>query len=212
MSPQRQRSDHSTFYILEKEIHMIKTFVVAVALALTTLVATSFAQTSKEQTAADQRKELAKNVQDTIARYKKTDPGIERFFKDSYGYAVLPRVGKAGFIVGGGAGSGEVYEKGKLVGTCTLSIVTIGLQAGAQEFSEILFFENQAAFDGFKQNKFEFAASASAVIVKSGVARDKNYKDGVMMFVDPTGGAMAEAALGTQKFTFTPEGGAPAKK
>ena len=211
MSPQRQRSDHSTFYILEKEIHMIKTFVVAVALALTMPVATSFAQT-KEQTAADQRKELAKNVQDTIARYKKTDPGIERFFKDSFGYAVLPRVGKAGFIVGGGHGTGEVYEKGKLVGTCTLSIVTIGLQAGAQEFSEILFFENQAAFDAFKQNKFEFAASASAVIVKSGVARDKNYKDGVMMFVDPTGGAMAEAALGTQKFTFTPEGGAPAKK
>jgi len=190
---------------------MIKTFVVALALALTMPVATSFAQT-KEQTAADQRKELAKNVQDTIARYKKTDPGIERFFKDSFGYAVLPRVGKAGFIVGGGAGSGEVYEKGKLVGTTTLSIVTIGLQAGAQEFSEILFFENQAAFDAFKQNKFEFAASASAVIVKSGVARDKNYKDGVMMFVDPTGGAMAEAALGTQKFTFTPEGGAPAKK
>ena len=74
---------------------MIKTFVVAVALALTMPVATSFAQT-KEQTAADQRKELAKNVQDTIARYKKTDPGIERFFKDSFGYAVLPRVGKAG--------------------------------------------------------------------------------------------------------------------
>jgi len=191
------------------------TLAVAVALALTMPMATSFAQTSapsKEQTATDQRKELAKNVQDTIARYKKTDPGIERFFKDSAGYAVLPRVGKAGFIVGGGQGTGEVYEKGKLVGTTSLSMASIGLQAGAQEFSEILFFENQAAFENFKQNKFEFAASASAVIMKSGVARDKNYKDGVALFVDPTGGAMAEAALGTQKFTFTPEGGAPAKK
>jgi hypothetical protein len=191
------------------------TLAVAVALALTMPLATSFAQTSapsKEQTAADQRKELAKNVQDTIARYKKTDPGIERFFKDSAGYAVLPRVGKAGFIVGGGQGTGEVYEKGKLVGTTSLSMHRSAYRLAHRNSARSSFSRTKAAFENFKQNKFEFAASASAVIMKSGVARDKNYKDGVALFVDPTGGAMAEAALGTQKFTFTPEGGAPAKK
>jgi lipid-binding SYLF domain-containing protein len=203
---------------LKKEIVMEKrSFLLHIpaALACMMLAATVSAQgptPPKEQTPADYRKEVAKNTQDIIARYKKTDPGIERFFKDSAGYAVFPRVGKAGFIFAAGHGDGEVYEKGKVIGTASITLATVGLTAGAQEYSEIIFFENSAALDRFKQNKFEFAASASAVILKSGVAKDKKYSDGVAVFVQPTGGAMAEAALGTQKFSFKPEGGAPAKK
>ena len=179
----------------------------ALALACFLLPQASFAQDQKTASPAEQREKLKKDAQDTIASYRKADPGIERFFKDSAGYAVFPRVGKAGFIVGGGHGAAEVYGKGnKLLGTATVTIVTVGLQAGAQEFSEIIFLEDQAALDRFTQNKFEFSASASAVIITAGAAKSNNYRNGVAVFAQSRGGAMAEAALGTQKFSFKAEG------
>jgi hypothetical protein len=49
------------------------------------------------------------------------------------------------------------------------------------------------------------------VIITAGAAKTKEYTDGVAAFARPRGGAMAEAALGTQKFTFKPEGEAAKK-
>src|SRR5688572_5040571 len=148
------------------------------------------------------RTQLSKDVQTALNRARKADPTMERFFKDSVGYVVFPRVGKGGFIFAGGHGDGEVVEKGSVVGTASVTIATVGFQIGAQEFSEIIFFQNQAALDRFKQNKFEFTANISAVIVKAGAGKAANYRDGVAVFAEPTAGAMAELAIGTQKFSF----------
>ena len=121
----------------------------------------------KQPTPAEQRAQLGKEVQDTIAGYGKADPGMDRFFKESAGYVVFPRIGKVGFIFGGGNGMGEVYEKGQLAGTASITLATVGLQVGALEFSEVIFFSDAAAIARFKQNKFEFTANVSAVIVKA---------------------------------------------
>lgn len=177
---------------------------IAFLLAAALLPGTVSAQ-KKEKDPAAQRAEVHADVMKMIETYKKTDPGIDRFFKNSAGYAVLPRVGKAGFIVGGGAGDGELFEKGKVVGFVSVGFATVGLQIGVQEFSEIIFFKDAAALERFKQNKFEFTAGVSVVIVKAGGADAADYREGVAVFAKPTGGAMAEAALGTQKFTYKPD-------
>src|SRR6185312_306190 len=52
------------------------------------------------------------------------------FFHKSYGYAVFPTVGEAGFGVGGAYGKGRVYLHGKLVGDTTMSQLSVGFQAG----------------------------------------------------------------------------------
>jgi len=165
----------------------------------------------KDMTPAEYRAEVHKNSLSAIARFKKVDPNIDKFFKSAVGYVVFPRVGKAGFIFAGGTGDGELYEHGKVIGPASITIASVGLTAGVQEYSEIIFFKDQAALDRFKQNKFEFSASASAVILTAGASKDKDYSNGVAAFTHSTAGAMAEAALGTQKFSFKPEGG-PAKK
>ena len=152
-----------------------------------------------------QRQELRAGVQATIDRFKKADAGIERFFKESAGYVVFPTVGKLGFIVAGGYGDGEVYEGGNLIGVASVSFGSVGLTAGAQEYSEIVFLQDKAAVDRFKQNKFEFDAAASAVVWKSGAAKSANYRNGVVVVVQPKGGAMVEASVGGQKFAFKPE-------
>jgi len=177
---------------------------IAAAFALCALAGPAAAQKKGPNPAAD-RQELSKNVTAMVAKYRKADPGIERFFKDSAGYVVFPKVGKVGFIVAAAHGDGEVFAKGKLVGTASISLGTIGLQAGIQEFSEIIFFQDAAALERFKQNKFEFSADVSAVIVTAGKSKSANYRDGVVVFTQPTGGAMAEMSVGGQKFSFKAE-------
>ncbi len=177
---------------------------VAFLLAAALLPGVASAQ-KKEKDPAAQRAEIHADVMKTIASFKATDPSIEKFFKTSSGYAVFGRVGKAGFIVGGGAGDGELFEKGKVVGYAHIGMGSVGLQIGVQEFSQIVFFKDAAALARFKQNKFEFSANVSAVIVKTGGADAADYREGVAVFVKPTGGAMAELSLGTQKFNFKPD-------
>src|SRR5687768_16227407 len=150
----------SRLFHVNRRLSMTRQFLVTkFAAALFCLILPgAVAAQSKDMTPEEHRAQMRKEAPETVGRYKRTDAAIDRFFRDSAGYAVFPRIGKAGFIIGGGHGAGEVYEKGRVIGTATITMATVGLQAGVQEFSEIIFFENQAALDRFKQNKFEFTA------------------------------------------------------
>jgi len=142
------------------------------------------------------------DVEKAIAHFKSKDPSMEGRFKSAYGYAVFPSVGKGGLIVGGAAGDGQVFERGKPIGTASISMITVGVQAGVQTFMEVIFFENKAALDRFTANKYEFAANASAVIAKAGASASNNYRNGVLVFTSSEEGVMAEAAVGGQRFKF----------
>ena len=68
-------------------------------------------------------------------------------------------------MVGGAHGTGRVYEKGQYVGDTSITQLSVGFQAGGQAFSEIIFFENKAAFDIFTAGNFEMAATAQATAI-----------------------------------------------
>jgi lipid-binding SYLF domain-containing protein len=115
---------------------------------------------------------------------------------------VFPRVGKAGIGVGGARGKGLVIEGDKTAGRVTLTQLSIGLQLGAQSYSEFIFFRDQTALDDFKRGNFELGAQVSAVAVTAGASRDANYSKGVAVFTIAEGGLMYEASVGGQKFRF----------
>jgi lipid-binding SYLF domain-containing protein len=147
---------------------------------------------------------LTQDAQEAKTQFISADPLMESLFNNSYGYVIFPNVGKGAIGVGGAAGNGVVYEKGNAVGTAKMKQVSVGFQFGGQAYREVIFFENQAALDRFKQDKFEFAAQASAVAVTAGASANVKYKDGVMVFTQQKGGLMYEASIGGQKFDFTP--------
>jgi len=97
-----------------------------------------------------------------------------------------------------------VYEKGKAVGKTSLSQATIGAQVGGQAYIEIIFFENAEALAAFKKGEWAMAAQVSAVAVKAGAAKNASYEHGVAVFTLIKGGAMAEASVGGQKFSYEP--------
>jgi len=142
------------------------------------------------------------NVLNTIAAFKKKDPGLQKFFDTSVGYAVLPTVGKGAIGVGGAHGTGELLVGGKAIGKVSMTQVTIGFQLGGQAYSEIIFFETQNTLDGFKNGDFAFAAQATAVALASGASANAAYRNGVAVFTAVKGGLMYEASLGGQKFSF----------
>ena len=134
----------------------------------------------------------------------KTDGSMKRLFDNAYAYAIFPNIGKGAVVVGGAEGNGAVFEKGKAIGTAKMVQVTVGAQVGGQSYQEVIFFENKEAVDRFKNNKIEFSGQVSAVAVKAGASATAKYRDGVSVFTDATGGLMAEASIGGQKFTYRP--------
>lgn len=164
---------------------------------------------------------LADDYSDTIDVFRKAGESGQ-FFSKSYGYAVLPTIGKGGFGIGGAHGTGRVYAKGEYVGDTSMTQITIGLQLGGQAYSQIIFFEDKRAFDEFASGNFEFGAQATAVAITAGASAQagttgpsasasgtqyhaKNiaqYYKGMAVFTVAKGGLMYEASIGGQKFSY----------
>jgi lipid-binding SYLF domain-containing protein len=169
--------------------------VVIVVAALLVGCATAPASRAEQDT-------LLAEASSTMQQMRAQDPSLAELVRRGYGYAVFPKVTKGGLIVGGAHGQGVVYEQGRHIGYSDLSQASVGLQAGAQTFSELLVFEDKAALDRFKAGSLNFGADASAVVLESGVATNATFVDGVAVVVSPIGGAMLEATIGGQKFSY----------
>ncbi len=165
-----------------------------------------------------------KDYSNTINTFKQS-PVVAEFFRNAYGYAVFPTIGKGGWVVGGSYGKGQVYRNGKVTGKTSIFEGSIGFQFGGKAFSEIIFFQNKRAYDRFTSGSFEFDATAQAVAVTAGaqvkggttgvgagasagpetsVQAKADYINGMAVFVHSKGGLMIEVSVAGQKFTFEP--------
>jgi lipid-binding SYLF domain-containing protein len=173
-------------------------FVLMLALALSPAIH------AKEPPTLEEKKALASK---TLEEFRAEGPIIQQYLDKAYGYVIFPVIGQGGFILGGGHGSGGmVYERGRLVGTSSLTLVSIGFQIGGEKFRELIFFEDKATMDRFKKGKIELDASASAVMAKAGTSTGANFTGGMAIFTKPVAGAMAKATVGTQIISYKPLG------
>jgi lipid-binding SYLF domain-containing protein len=171
----------------------------AVAFVLTTLVV------GVGLSGAALARDPVTDAHQTLALFEKTDPGIKKFVESSSGYVVFPSITKAAIGVGGANGTGVVFDhSGKPVAKARMTQVTVGVQLGAQGYSEIIFFESPKSFSDFKTGQFAVAAQASAVALANGAAGSAKFKNGVAIFTATNTGLMFEASVGGQKFTIEP--------
>ena len=148
------------------------------------------------------------------------------YFATSYGYAVFPSIGKAGIGIGGAHGSGKVYKQGTPIGESKMTQVTVGFQLGGQVYSQMIFFKDESALNDFTSGNFEFSAQATAVAITAGASAEANtgggtstgvsggknnadtaslgYRKGMAIFTVAKGGLMYEAAIGGQKYSYSP--------
>ena len=146
---------------------------------------------------------------------------VPQLVAESYGYAVLPTIGKGGVGIGGAGGTGCVYVGGKQTGDVSMGQVTIGWQLGGQAYSQLILFQNSDTYKSFTRGQFEFGADATAVALTYGAqagattkgasasAGDTKgvaaWKRGMAVYTLAKGGLMYEASIGGQKFNFKPK-------
>jgi len=152
----------------------------------------------------DPNNKMQLEVQTAIIALKAKDPGMDDWFKGAAGYAVFPKVGKGAVGIGGAHGKGLVIAGDKVIGTTELSQISIGLSLGGQSYAEFIFFKDDIALGEFKRGNWESGAQASAVLATAGASADAAYNKGVAIFTNISGGVMADASVGGQKFEFTP--------
>jgi lipid-binding SYLF domain-containing protein len=145
---------------------------------------------------------------------------VSKFHNSAYGYAIFPSIGKGGFGIGGAYGNGRVYIGDKKTGDVSMTQLSIGFQVGGQAYRQVIYFEDKRAFDEFISGQFEFAAQAEAIVITSsagakagteGTAANANatqskteYHKGMIVFTMGKGGLMYQAALGGQKYNYSP--------
>lgn len=165
----------------------------------------------------------ADEYSDTVELFRKSGQSAV-YFEGCYGYAVFPTVGKGGLVVGAAHGKGRVYEQGVYVGDTSMNQVSVGFQAGGQAYSQIVFFEDARALGEFTNGTFEFGADIGAVAITAGASAHAGstgnsagasggkkdatttgkYHKGMTVFTIAKGGAMYEASVAGQKFSYKP--------
>jgi lipid-binding SYLF domain-containing protein len=173
----------------------------SVGLAVAGLAVAMFAATAM---AGESDSQLIADAHRAVAAIEKTDPGMRTFLDRAAGYVVFPGVGKAGLGIGGAHGDGVLFERGKPVGKASMTQVTVGAQAGAQKYAEVIVFETEKDLAKLKEGKLEFSGNVSAVAIKSGVSKASHFENGVAVFTHAEGGLMYEASMGGQKFSYHP--------
>lgn len=172
-------------------------FTIATAIAIAALIAGGCASKPSDNV-------MIADARAAVVRFVDRDPSLQDWINHAHGYAVFPSMNKAGLGVGGSYGRGVVFERGEPVGTTSSMQGTVGLQIGVQNFSQIIFFQDEAALRTFQRGNFEFSAQATAVAATAGAAKTTSYEKGVAVFIMAKGGLMAEASVGGQKFTYEP--------
>jgi lipid-binding SYLF domain-containing protein len=178
---------------------MFRTLSIVLAATTASLALTACSTAPKT---AEARNDIRQDANGAVVRAKASDPTMTRVFNDAHGSAVFPKVGKGAVGVGGAYGKGVLFQDGRVVGYCDVSQASVGLQLGAQTYTEIICFADQESFDRFRTGSFAFDAQATAVALKSGAGANAKYSNGVAVFTMNETGLMFEAAIGGQKFGY----------
>ena len=158
---------------------------------------------------------------DTLEKFRQLG-NVPEMLGQSYGYAILPTIGKGGIGIGAAGGTGCVFKQGTETGKVSMGQVTIGWQLGGQAYSQVILFKNADTYNDFIKGQFEFGADATAVALTYGAQAGAStkgasasagdtkgvgtWKRGMAVFTLAKGGLMYEASIGGQKFSFRPLG------
>ena len=102
------------------------------------------------------------------------DPDTVSIYKNAPATLIIPRITKAGLVLGGAYGEGVLRINEAPIDYYSLASASYGLQIGAQQYSNIIFFMTEEALQKFRvTDGWELGADAEVVF------RDKGYSIGV---------------------------------
>jgi lipid-binding SYLF domain-containing protein len=102
------------------------------------------------------------------------DPDTVSIYRNAAGTLIIPRITKAGIVLGGAYGEGVLRINEAPVDYYSMASASYGLQIGAQRYSNIIFFMTEESLQKFRvKDGWELGADAEVVF------RDKGYSIGI---------------------------------
>jgi lipid-binding SYLF domain-containing protein len=154
---------------------------------------------------AAQRAEIDSGADAALNQLYAEDPAVRTLADRAKGIAIFPNIVKAGFGVGGETGDGVLRAGGESVAYYNTSGASIGLQIGAQSYSQVLMFLTDDALARFRDSAgWEAGVDGSVAVLKTGAGGKidtTNISEPVVGFVFGQQGLMADATIEGSKYT-----------
>ncbi len=135
----------------------------------------------------------------------RTTPAAKSLADSSAGVLVFPSVTQGGLIIGGQYGQGVMFKGGRSEGYYNIAGGSLGLQIGAQTFSQGYFFTTPEALKTFEDTKgFEVGAGLDFAVADVGTSGDissSTLQKPLIIFVWGQQGLMAGVKVEGQKIT-----------
>ncbi len=149
---------------------------------------TACASETKEEMAAE-KTELDTEVVATVNTFNASSPEARELADKAKGALVFPEIKKGGLIAGVESGEGALRVGGKTIDYYGTTSGSIGLQAGYETRSQIIFFMTQEALDGFRASSgWEAGVDGTITVIGKGTAGS----------IDTTGKPMVAVVFGQE--------------
>jgi lipid-binding SYLF domain-containing protein len=156
-------------------------------------------------TTSSERADIDASARTALSELFRTTPAAKSLADSSAGVLVFPSVTQGGLIVGGQYGQGVMFKGGRSDGYYNIAGGSLGLQAGAETFSQAYFFTTPAALKTFEDTKgFEVGAGLDFAVADIGTSGDissSTLQKPLIVFVWGQQGLMAGVKVEGQKIT-----------
>ncbi len=177
----------------------MKTLLVAASTAAFTL----FAVASTAHAASPE--DINRSSDAALQRLYDTNPAAEAISEHARAILIFPSIVKAGLVVGGAYGEGELKEGADVRSYYNSVTGSVGFQAGAQSYGYVVFLMNEGAVKYVHRSEgWEVGVGPTVVIVDAGVAKNlstSTLKDDAYAFIFNQKGLMAGVSLEGTKIT-----------
>ncbi len=152
------------------------------------------------------RDRIDSNVANAVRDMKILHPFTVNLADNAAGMLVMPKIRKAGFGLGGSYGEGSLLIGGATVDYYNLIAASFGFQAGAQQFSSVLFFMDSDHLREFRERDgWTLGADLEFTLLDSAAGAagiDNNtYPDAVYAIVFNQAGLLVGASLEGAKYS-----------
>ena len=137
-----------------------------------------------------------------VDTFRENVPRTDPYFDEAYAYAIYPSITRVGFGFGGAFGKGIVVAGDAVTGRTKYWQFTSGIQAGAKNFSMIIFFRDKEALEYFQLGKTQFMGQAGIAAGTLGAAGTPGYNDGVAVVTMTRLALMGEFTVSGAKFSY----------
>ena len=149
---------------------------------------------------------LDAKAQAALQRLLASTPKAKELHSQAKGVLVFPDIAKAGLIVGAEGGKGVMFgPDGRVTGYYKAQAMSVGLQAGAQSFSQAMFFMTDSAITALTSGAgWSVGTGPSVVVVDAGMAGSlttTTMKSDVYAFIFGQEGLMAGISLEGQQIS-----------